>query len=92
MTDWSCTTLDHLYPSTVQGTPCFCGARTWAGAPRSKTLKIGAVVTVASDPDRAERIICEKLRGEDAYRIDASVHGRTLFDRDELIQTWKEKR
>lgn len=25
----SCTTIDHIYPGTVSGTPCHCGARRW---------------------------------------------------------------
>ena len=25
----SCTTLDHVYPTTHDGTPCFCGKRRW---------------------------------------------------------------
>jgi hypothetical protein len=25
----SCTTLDHIYPATQDGTPCYCGRRRW---------------------------------------------------------------
>lgn len=25
----NCTTLDHIYPATVDGTPCYCGKRRW---------------------------------------------------------------
>lgn len=29
-----CTTLDHVYPRTKFGQPCYCGARTWGGKVR----------------------------------------------------------
>lgn len=77
----TCTTLDHIYPSTVPGTPCYCGDRTWAGAPRTAvTLKVGVSVRVGGET----RTVIEKVRGENVYRLDAPVSGRTLFDRDEL--------
>jgi hypothetical protein len=76
-----CTTLDHVYPGTVPGTPCYCGKRTWAGAPKiTLTLKVGTPVLVLG----ARRVITEKLRGEPVYRVDTPVNGRALFDREEL--------
>jgi hypothetical protein len=82
----TCTSLDHLYPNRGQafipaGTPCYCGRRTWAGAPKiAHTLKVGARVLAAG----VQRIITEKMRGEDVYRLDEKVGGRMLWDRDEL--------
>ena len=77
----TCTSLDHVYPITTRGRSCYCGQRTWAGAPRSAaTVKAGTTVLVLGET----RVVVEKLRGEDAYRIDAPVKGRTLFERDEL--------
>lgn len=78
----TCTTLDHVYRSSVPGTPCYCGNRTWAGAPKRAAgpLRPGARVRIGS----AERTVTEKLRGENVYRVDAATGGRTLFDRDEL--------
>lgn len=33
----TCTTLDHIYPYIVKGTPCYCGAQKWGGkAPQSQ--------------------------------------------------------
>lgn len=79
--DRGCTTLDHIYPRGVLGTPCHCGARTWGGVPRKAArLKVGATVTVLGET----RTIIEKLRGEEVYRVDAPVKGRTLFDREEV--------
>lgn len=76
-----CTSLDHVYPGTVLGTPCYCGARTWGGAPRrARRVKVGARVRIAGEL----RTVVEKLRGEDVYRVDAPVGGRALFERDEL--------
>lgn len=78
-----CTSLDHVYPRTVAGQPCYCGARTWAGAPRSAAvLKVGDAVTVGGE----RRTVTEKLRGEDVYRLDAPVSGRALYDREELTR------
>lgn len=80
----ACTSLDHVYRAAVPGTPCYCGKRTWAGAPRAAAvLKNGQRVALVSTG--AHRTIVEKLRGEDVYRVDAPAGGgRTLFDRDEL--------
>ena len=78
----TCTSLDHVYPATVPGTPCYCGRRTWADAPRISraALTVGARVLVLG----AEAVIVGKERGEDIYRIDRIIRGRSLFDRDEL--------
>lgn len=89
MTSGGCTSLDHIYPiiggTVAQGTPCYCGARTWGGAPRKVlALKAGASVVIAADTERTVRIVLEKLRAEDAYRVDQSWKGRTLFERSEL--------
>lgn len=80
----NCTTLDHVYPRTVPGTPCYCGAKTWAGAPRAAAVfRPGARVRIVATDD--ERIVLEKMRGEDVYRVDQASHGRTLFEREELV-------
>lgn len=78
----TCTSLDHVYPATVPGTPCYCGARTWADAPRLRVaaLKPGAQVRVLGQ----DAVIVGKERGELVYRIDRVVRGRTLFDADEI--------
>ena len=78
-----CTSLDHIYPATVPGTPCYCGRRTWGGVPRAAlTLKVGERVTVSGEV----RVVVAKVRGEDVYRVDTAVKGRTLFDREELVR------
>jgi hypothetical protein len=33
----TCTSLDHIYPRSKFGTPCYCGARVWGG--KTKTAK-----------------------------------------------------
>ena len=77
----NCTSLDHIYPTTLLGVPCYCGRRTWGGVPRAaRSVRIGCAVLVGG----ALRTITEKLRGEEVYRVDAPVAGRMLFDRDEL--------
>jgi hypothetical protein len=79
----TCTTLDHVYPGTshplTPGTPCYCGARTVGGVTR-KPLKKGGQARVF---DTVVTII-GKERGEDIYRIDQIVKGRTLFEAGEL--------
>lgn len=76
-----CTTLDHIYPNSNPGVGCYCGARTWGPQrPRAKRVAVGSAVVVFGEP----RVVTEKLRGEDVYRVDAPVRGRALFDRDEL--------
>ena len=79
-----CTSLDHVYPRTgVPGMPCYCGRRTWGGVPRAAlTLKVGERVTVSGEV----RVVVAKVRGEDVYRVDTAVKGRTLFDREELVR------
>jgi hypothetical protein len=76
----NCTTLDHIYPATSAGTPCYCGDRTWGGVTR-KALKKGAQARVF---DTVVTVI-GKERGEDVYRIDQIVKGRTLFEAGELV-------
>lgn len=84
----TCTTLDHVYPGTAPGTPCYCGERTWGGAPRAKKkLAVGAAVLIAHAGAKERRVVTEKLRGEDVYRVDAPVGGRALFERHELEVT-----
>ncbi len=57
----TCTNLDHIYPATVSGTPCHCGARRWnQDAPNYEGLttkakpatlpRRGATVTLLSGP------------------------------------------
>ena len=85
MGDRGCTSLDHVYPVTAAGMPCYCGARTWAGAPRAVgVLKVGEAVLVNGSGER--RVVTEKLRGEPVYRVDVPVGGRALFDREELTR------
>ena len=78
----TCTSLDHVYPTTVPGTPCYCGVKTWAGAKRAaaRKLAVGDAVRVFGEL----RIVVEKIRGEDVYRVDAPMRGRALFERNEL--------
>lgn len=81
-----CTSISHVYPAPHDrppqlGTPCFCGQRTWGGAPRlSKRVRVGSRVRALGE----ERTVTEKVRGEDAYRVDSPVRGRALFERAEL--------
>lgn len=75
----TCTTLDHIYPGCTPGTSCYCGDRTWANGPR-KVLKKGGQVRVLG----VVVTIIGKERGEDVYRIDQVVNGRTLFESTEL--------
>jgi hypothetical protein len=74
--------MDHIYPIPhPPGTPCYCGDRTWADAPRrSSVLKAGASVRVMG----IDAVIVGKERGEDVYRLDRIIGGRTLFDGNEL--------
>ena len=77
-----CTFLDHIYPATQPGMPCYCGKRTWADAPRmTRALKVGTCVRVRGGECR---IVIAKIRGEDAYRIDLPVGGWSTFERSEL--------
>ena len=83
----TCTTLDHVYPSTVPGTPCYCGDRTWGGAPRraaTRRLKAGTPVTVRSLSAAAVVEAVTSDCGDVIYRLDRILAGRRLFDRDEL--------
>ncbi len=85
-----CTSLDHVYPATVPGTPCYCGRNTWAGAARLSPVTVQARVHVRfvknGEPVEATRTIIERLRddGVVVYRVDSHVHGRSLFERHEL--------
>lgn len=85
-----CTTLDHIYPATSPGTPCYCGRRTWAGAPATHIMKrrvTGAVKPGARVSVLGQlRTVVEKIHGEDCYRVDEKVSGRTLFERAELME------
>ncbi len=84
--DRTCTTLDHVYPATVPGTPCHCGKRTWAGAPRSQAarrLASGTAVAIRATGERTHVAEVVSDSGDVVYRV-AREKGRTLFDRDEL--------
>jgi len=98
----TCNQLDHVYPngggSVPPGTRCACGRRTWGAAPRAgkagaaavaaprarkvRPLRAGAQVLALGEP----RVVVEKFRGEDVYRVNVKVNGRTLFERAELLE------
>ena len=91
-----CTAIDHCYPQnapaakTRPGTPCYCGRRTWPGAPRIRRLQrlaVGAVVQVLAAEHEGTRTVVERVRedGDYLYRTDgAPVYGRKLWERAEL--------
>lgn len=92
----NCTTLDHCFKQnapdgkTRPGTPCYCGRRTWPGAPRLKrtpAAQVGDIVLVVGHAAAGERYVAERVRddGQWLYRIDGDpVRGRKLFEREEL--------
>ena len=34
-----CSSLDHIYPSSAPGTPCFCGARQWPASSKETSCR-----------------------------------------------------
>ncbi len=85
-----CTTLDHIYPATVPGTTCYCGARQWGGAKKRELIAVGTRVNCrfakAGVPVTGVRVVTERLRedGITVYRVDSHVGGRSLFEGYEL--------
>lgn len=90
-----CTGLDHIYPRTVPGTPCYCGKRTWGGRAARATVRrklgiiaVGVVVVPvrASNCEANVRTVERRLRqdGETLFVLSAPVSGRIYWSAGEL--------
>lgn len=85
----NCTTVDHIYPRTEPGTPCYCGKRTWAGAAARRPLglvAVGSVVVPVGSSHDNTRTVEKRLRedGETVFVLDAPVSGRRYWHAREL--------
>jgi hypothetical protein len=82
----NCTSIDHIYPSTTDGTPCYCGARRWnqdgqsysgpTGKPKVSEKKLprkGAHVEVRTKtgtPPTLRVIVIDVDRDGQMFRVD----------------------
>ncbi len=66
----TCTTLDHVYPVTKFGKPCYCGARVWGGRNLPRAQK---VVDTATEPVVELPLVTEPPRGAAPNTTEAAV-------------------
>lgn len=93
-----CTTLDHVYPDTQDGTPCYCGRRRWnmdAGSytgPAAKPTRTrvypprrGALVELRGHPG-VKWAVAEVDREAGMFRVSAAgdVNRGGWLDKNDL--------
>ena len=53
----TCTTMDHIYPRTKPGAPCYCGKRQWPGVPAGKYFPQVANTTCPTPGNGAHSLV-----------------------------------